>query len=335
MRRLARTGLAILVFLALTAGGAVAGPNGRGNNDPPPAPPNNPGVNKGALQAGPAVTGYIPPMAIQSQPTTGSNRPAPNRVNAADPSPEAAMTPAGPYRSTRPTNARTEALIPGATGPQESPAADAPAGLPTLNEARENVPGLLASYAVLKAKGGFLRLEDPGTGKALAARYDGVDQSSVRQLGPGLFTAAVRLHDAAGRRVDAQADIDLRGDEWKVTRLVRGETAKKIDGAACFNAAVKKRVRKDSRRGVFSIHDELLNKDWRLIFKTAHAERVESFGSGGFYACVDFLEKGGDHALDLDFYVGASGGRCEVEQIVIHLIDGKPRTIKPKSVGVH
>jgi hypothetical protein len=79
--------------------------------------------------------------------------------------------------------------------------------------------------------------------------------------------------------------------------------------------------------GVFIVHDDKLNKNWRLDAYKIH-DPVRSFVKGGqtiYFACVDFKSLDGPDVLDIDFWMVPRGNTLVVIDTKIHKVNGKPR----------
>ena len=81
-----------------------------------------------------------------------------------------------------------------------------------------------------------------------------------------------------------------------------------------------------STNGFFVIHDEKLNKDWRLKLAKIH-DPVRTFEKDGqtiYFTCSDFSADGKD-VLDIDFWMVPKGKGLEVIDTKIHKVNGEPR----------
>ena len=62
---------------------------------------------------------------------------------------------------------------------------------------------------------------------------------------------------------------------------------------------------KSTAKGVFTIHDEKLNKDWHLKLAKVH-DPVRTFEKDGktiYFTCSDFESVDGKEVLDIDFWM--------------------------------
>jgi hypothetical protein len=227
-----------------------------------------------------------------------------------------------------PTAPPSSAKPPEGAGPAKEGNPDA-----TLDEARETLPSLIAAFVAHRSRGGWYALADSSAGGRVPARFVSVDAASIRRSGISRYAATVRFLDEGGRGLDAEAHASLAGDAWTVVELERRGAVDPGDARRCFEKAVKKRVAAGAKRGVFQLEDADLGRPWKLKLRRIREETLASYGASGWYACVDFLDKEGGRSLDVDFYASRTGNRCAVDQVVIHRVDGKARTIKPKPAG--
>jgi hypothetical protein len=78
---------------------------------------------------------------------------------------------------------------------------------------------------------------------------------------------------------------------------------------------------------VFMIHDDKLNKDWRLKLAKVH-DPVRTFEKDGqtiYFACSDFNSVDSNDVLDIDFWMVRKGDKLEVTETKIHKLNGEPR----------
>ncbi|MBI4051675.1 MAG: hypothetical protein HY400_04140 [Elusimicrobia bacterium] len=95
-----------------------------------------------------------------------------------------------------------------------------------------------------------------------------------------------------------------------------------------FTKTVEEHVATESRKsdGAFKINDSTLNKDWNLQLKKIHKNKIANLGGDKFFACADFKEKNGSKKkVDLDFYIQKGAAGWQVEKVLIHKVEGKPR----------
>lgn len=102
-------------------------------------------------------------------------------------------------------------------------------------------------------------------------------------------------------------------------------------GKATTADFVKKSIRAYAKaketNGVFTIHDEKLNKEWRLKLATVH-DPVRTFEKDGmtiYFACSDFKSVDSKDVLDIDFWMVPKGKKLEVIDTKIHKVNGEPR----------
>ena len=82
-----------------------------------------------------------------------------------------------------------------------------------------------------------------------------------------------------------------------------------------------------SHKGVFIIHDEKLNKDWKLNLAKIH-DPVRSFEKDGktiYFTCTDFKSVDSNDILDIDFWLVPEGNNLKVVDTKIHKLNGEPR----------
>lgn len=96
-----------------------------------------------------------------------------------------------------------------------------------------------------------------------------------------------------------------------------------------FEKVVKDYVASEAQKtnGVYAIHDDVANKDWKLELVKVHKTKICMLQEGKTcFACADFKEVGSKNKLDLDFYAGKSeDGKMSMEKVLIHKVNGKPR----------
>jgi hypothetical protein len=79
--------------------------------------------------------------------------------------------------------------------------------------------------------------------------------------------------------------------------------------------------------GVFTIHDDKLNKDWQLKLAKIHdpVRKFDRDGQAIYFACSDFNAVDSKDVLDIDFWMVQKGDRLEVTDTKIHKMNGEPR----------
>jgi hypothetical protein len=111
-----------------------------------------------------------------------------------------------------------------------------------------------------------------------------------------------------------------------------GTSTTEHPGRAITADFVKKSIRayveaQSSAKGVFTIHDEKLNKDWHLKLVKVH-DPVRTFEKDGkriYFTCSDFESVDGKDVLDIDFWMIYKGNKLEVTDTKIHKVNGEPR----------
>jgi hypothetical protein len=110
-----------------------------------------------------------------------------------------------------------------------------------------------------------------------------------------------------------------------------GTSTTEHPGRAVTADFVKKSIRAyvdtQSPKGVFTIHDEKLNKDWHLKLAKVH-DPVRTFEKDGktiYFTCSDFESVDGKEVLDIDFWMVYKGNKLEVTDTKIHKVNGEPR----------
>lgn len=83
-------------------------------------------------------------------------------------------------------------------------------------------------------------------------------------------------------------------------------------------------LRTQEEDGAFVVHDEKLDKDWRLKFIRLHGD-VSQLSERAYSVCADFKEVDGKTKLDVDFIVNRLGSGWAVRQTVVHAVGGKSR----------
>ena len=94
-----------------------------------------------------------------------------------------------------------------------------------------------------------------------------------------------------------------------------------------YSKTVRRHVAEASRKsGAFVVHDDKLDKDWRLKLVRIHTDRIVQLADDTFFACADLKEPEGKKTkLDLDFYVVRKGGDWVMDKVLVHKVAGKPR----------
>ncbi|KAF0215999.1 MAG: hypothetical protein FD174_3892 [Geobacteraceae bacterium] len=110
-----------------------------------------------------------------------------------------------------------------------------------------------------------------------------------------------------------------------------GETVKpgKTITAKFVKKSIEEHVKARSKTtgGVFVVHDDKLNRDWKLKLDKVH-DPVRMFVKEGktiYFACSDFKAVDGKDILDIDFWMVPKGDGLEVIDTRIHKLNGEPR----------
>lgn len=84
---------------------------------------------------------------------------------------------------------------------------------------------------------------------------------------------------------------------------------------------------KSADEGSFTVYDKTLDKTWELKLVRIHKNRIARLGENKFFACADFktAAKGEETKIDLDFFVTREGEDWNVDEVLVHKINGKPR----------
>ncbi|MBI3551663.1 MAG: hypothetical protein HY077_04035 [Elusimicrobia bacterium] len=215
-----RTALAAALSLcALGAGTVRAADGGSGSGQSQSTSKSEP---QGNLQPNAPATTPSPGQTAYPASTVQMYREATNPPPPADDMPKEA---GGVYRSSRyapdsgsgqKEKQRTEENP--ARSESERPAPVRPA---TLSDAHDNYPSMVESFLARHSNGGLFPLAGPAKSRPLMVRLGGIKPGSVRALGRGRFTATVLFRDVAGRAVEAQAQANMSGSVWEVTRITR------------------------------------------------------------------------------------------------------------------
>lgn len=97
---------------------------------------------------------------------------------------------------------------------------------------------------------------------------------------------------------------------------------------------VRQFIRQESENGVFVVHDEKLDKDWKLKLVRLHTERVSQLDQKLYSVCGDFKQARSRKTLDIDFLMNATDTGWDVRKAVIHMVDGQARVwAQPGATG--
>ena len=102
-----------------------------------------------------------------------------------------------------------------------------------------------------------------------------------------------------------------------------------------YEKLVKDHVASEAQKtgGVYTIHDDVVKKDWKLELVKVHKNRICMLNEGKTcFACADLKEVGGKNKLDLDFYANHSpDGKMTMDKVWIHKVNRKPRITSDKN----
>lgn len=87
------------------------------------------------------------------------------------------------------------------------------------------------------------------------------------------------------------------------------------------------KIQSKATAGLFVIHDDKLNKEWKLKLDKIH-DPVRMFEKDGkmiYFTCSDFKSTEGPEVIDVDFWMVPKGEKLEVIDTRIHKVDGVPR----------
>jgi len=234
----------------------------------------------------------------------------------------------GSWGSTRKTAKDTDEAAGG-----EPEAADEPQRATTVEDARGSFDTLVKSY-LTKAGGrtGVIQLKDPRDGRLLTLNYVRSVSKSVHEIGKGLFAGDVLFRGPGGKTVTAQALLDLRAEEWLVTKLELLGARKPPPGAKdigrVFGAAVLKKVQEDSRAGgVFTVDDPWIEKRRALKLRMIPSDGIVDLGDTRYRSCVFFVDAQDGSPVDVDFLANIDGQTATVYQVALHQVAGKPRFV--------
>jgi hypothetical protein len=146
-----------------------------------------------------------------------------------------------------------------------------------------------------------------------------------------LYVVAVSIATllAAGGSMAAEhpgtSVVEHPGKEVKTT----AEHPGKAVTADFVKESIKEHVKAQSKTtdGIFVIHDDKLNKDWKLKLDKIH-DPVRMFEKDGkmiYFTCSDFKSSEGKEVIDIDFWMVPKGDKLEVIETKIHKVNGKPR----------
>lgn len=114
-----------------------------------------------------------------------------------------------------------------------------------------------------------------------------------------------------------------------VVEMPKAEHPGKPVTAEFVKNSIEEHVKAQSKAtgGVFVIHDDKLNKDWKLKLDKIH-DPVRMFEKDGkmiYFTCSDFKSTEGTEVVDIDFWMVPKGEKLEVIDTKIHKVNGEPR----------
>ncbi|GFE56265.1 hypothetical protein [Geobacter sp. AOG1] len=115
----------------------------------------------------------------------------------------------------------------------------------------------------------------------------------------------------------------------KAVEKTTGEHPSKPVTAKFIKKSIKEHVKAQSKAtgGIFMIHDDKLNKEWKLKLDKIHdpVRMFEKDGKMTYFTCSDFKSTEGKDVLDIDFWMVLKGDKLEVTDTKIHKVNGEPR----------
>lgn len=149
-----------------------------------------------------------------------------------------------------------------------------------------------------------------------------------------LVSAALAVSASAGEHPTKEAKAHEHPSHEHPTEAQKNAKKELI---ANYSATVEKHVADASAKqgGDFVVKDDKLGKEWRLKLDRIHKKKIVSLGEDRFFACADFKQSGegffkstfSPTKLDLDFYVRKAGEGWQVEQVLVHKVEGEPRYV--------
>jgi hypothetical protein len=114
----------------------------------------------------------------------------------------------------------------------------------------------------------------------------------------------------------------------KAVEKTKAEHPGKPVTAKFVKKSIKEHVKAQSKAtGNFVIHDDKLNKDWKLKLDKIHdpVRMFEKDGKTIYFTCSDFKSTEGKDVIDIDFWMVPKGDKLEVIDTKIHKVNGEPR----------
>src|SRR5439155_1539352 len=125
----------------------------------------------------------------------------------------------------------------------------------------------------------------------------------------------VLLRVPGGRKMSAEALLDLSAAEWRITKLELVAARKSPplkDVGRVFGAAVLREYQTGSKRdGEFTVTDES-GKKRRLKLKMIPNEGIAGLGEGEFRSCVYFTDIADGSSVGVDFFANLDGESGQV-----------------------
>lgn len=96
-----------------------------------------------------------------------------------------------------------------------------------------------------------------------------------------------------------------------------------------FKKAAEESIKKtmDENKGFYPVHDDKENIDRKLKFQKIHEKKLTHLEGNVYFACMDFEEPSKKNKVDLDFWMEFKDGGWELQKVLIHKMNGKPRFV--------
>lgn len=96
-----------------------------------------------------------------------------------------------------------------------------------------------------------------------------------------------------------------------------------------FRKAAEENIKKTmgENKGFYPVHDEKENLHRKLKFKKIHEKKLTQLEGNVYFACMDFQEAATKNKVDLDFWMEFKDGGWELQKVLIHKVNGKPRFV--------
>lgn len=94
-----------------------------------------------------------------------------------------------------------------------------------------------------------------------------------------------------------------------------------------FRKAAEENIKKtmDENKGFYPLHDDKENVDRKLKFQKIHEKKLTHLEGNVYFACMDFEEPAKKNKVDLDFWMEFKDDGWELQKVLIHKMNGKPR----------